>query len=252
MRNPKINQVFFEFLDRNRIILSQYFSEQVSTINPDLIYFHQANFINAVRRIPKIFNILKKIYLGSIIASYLEADYGKPTRELEFVLDTNFIISILNLDSPESTHTCLKIIEICKRLGYRLTVLDITIEETTALLRRTAQNFETMFLVKQVDPESIYSACERRSLTRTDLEIIAERLPTTLFEEHAIKVIPNTTKYRNEAKYSKEYKVLKGLRFHKLGAHHDATVIKYVQNKRGKRVNSFYEANCWFVTNTKK
>ena len=36
------------------------------------------------------------------------------------------------------------------------------------------------------------------------------------------------------------------------GALHDATAVVYVKEKRGKRIVDFYEAKCWFVTNTKR
>jgi hypothetical protein len=251
----RINQVeiesqpsIFEFLDSNRIMLSQYFAHKVEH-QATLDYTLQANFINNVKDIPKIYNVLRKIYLGSIITSYLEVDYGDIKRDVEFLLDTNFIVGLLDLNSIESKHTCRKIIEICHRLGYKVSVLDFTIEETSALINRTADNYETTFLAKKIDPESIYNACDRKNLSRTDLQGISANLYAKLHKEFRINLIPNTVKYRNIAKYSNEFEKFKGYRTNQLAALHDATAVVYVQNKRGKKVTSFQEANCWFVTN---
>lgn len=238
----------FEFLDSNRLALSQYFANKLVQ-QPIKEFSHQANFINSVRDIPKVYNILRKIYLGSMISSYLEVDYGNIEKDVEFLLDTNFVVGILDLNSIESTHTCRKIVEICQRLGYKLSILDFTIEETEALLARTAENYDVTFLAKKVDPESIYNACDRRKLKKTDLQLIASGLKDTIFREYKINLIPNTTKYRNKARFSPEFRKFKEIRTTEFSALHDATALIYVQEKRGKRITNFQDSNCWFVTN---
>jgi hypothetical protein len=184
-----------------------------------------------------------------MITSYLEVDYGDLKKDVEFLVDTNFIVGLLDLNSIESTHTCRKIVEICQRLGYKLSILDFTIEETEALLSRTAENYDVTFLAKKIDPESIYNACDRRKLKKTDLQLIASGLKDTIFREYKINLIPNTTKYRNEAKFSPEYRKFKEIRTTEFSALHDATALIYVQKKRGKRISNFQDSNCWFVTN---
>lgn len=246
--DKKSQPSIFEFLDSNRLSLSQYFASKVIH-NPTLEFTHQANFINSVKDIPKIYNILRKIYLGSMITSYLEVDYGNIKKEVEFLLDTNFIVGLLDLNSIESKHTCRKIVEICQRLGYKLSVLDFTIEETESLINRTAENFDTTFLAKKIDTESIYNACDRRSLKKTDLQVIASNLTTALSHDFKINLIPNTAKFRNEAKFSHEYRKFKEIRPTEFSALHDATALIYVQKKRGKKITNIQDSNCWFVTN---
>jgi hypothetical protein len=251
----KINEIdiktqpsIFEFLDSNRLALSQYFAYRAPH-QPTLEFTHQANFINSVKDIAKVYNVLRKIYLGSMITSYLEVNYGDLKKDVEFLVDTNFIVGLLDLNSIESKHTCRKIVEICQRLGYKLSILDFTIEETEALLNRTAENYDTTFLAKKVDPESIYNACDRRNLKKTDLQIIASNLNTIIFRDFKINLIPNTTKFRNEAKFSPEYRKFKEIRTTEFSALHDATAVIYVQKKRGKRIINIEDSNCWFVTN---
>jgi len=249
---PSSQPSVFEFLDRNRIALSRFFStgKQASIDNG---FFVQAKFVNEIKQEPSLYQVLKKVYLGSIITSYLELDFGEiKESQTEYLLDSSFIVHLLDLSSPESTHTCSKIIEICKRLKYKVSVLDFTIEETEGLLKRIADSLGKTFLVKELDERSIYNACSRRSLGKTDIIRISTNLATTLRDDHGIYVIPNTTSYRNKGRYSSEYEQLKKRTNNPDGVWHDATAIAYVQDKRKKKTRNFYEAGCWFVTDSKQ
>ena len=240
----------FDFIDRNRASLSRYFIERpVDQSEAD--FSIQAKFINSIKQNRNIYNTLQRIYIGSIISAYLEFETeGKSIKEnVEFVLDTNFIVSLLDLTTTESTHTCTKIIEICKKFGYRISVLDYTIEETRGLLSRTAEQFDISFLSGRVNPESIYNACERRGLSKTDLERIVFNLENIISEDLGLYIVPETKKFRNEAKFSSEFEKFKKIRVNDWSALHDATAVKYVQYKRGKRVTDFFRSKCWFVTN---
>lgn len=242
----------FSFLDQNRASLSKYFAtnSKIQQVESDVSILN-AEFIEVLKRTsPSDFEILRKIYLGSIIAGYLEIKIEDAKEDVEFVVDTNFIISLLDLTSESSTHTCNKILEICKRLKHRVSVLDITIRETQGLLSAVAQNLDTAFMEKRLDKESIYNACDRRNLERTDLESISAALTDTL-SMLGINIIHSTTKYENEARMTQTlFDYFKSIRRSEFAALHDATAVIYVRKKRNKVVNSFYGANCWFVTNT--
>lgn len=240
----------FEYLDKNRVSLSQFFAGNADKVI-DEGFLHQANFIISCKDVPETFKTLKKIYLGSIISSYLEIDYSNDHKhQIDFVLDTNFIVSVLDLHSIESTHTSNKILEVCKHLGYRAYVLENTIDETKNLLLRTADQFNNYFLVQKLDVNSIYNACERLNLNKTDLEKIASNLEAIL-EQLGIIIIRNTLKFQNIAKYSKELELLKTRKNNPEGALHDAIVLSYVKERRGRKIRSFYESNCWFVTDSR-
>ncbi|OGU36047.1 MAG: hypothetical protein A3K31_13660 [Ignavibacteria bacterium RIFOXYA12_FULL_35_25] len=243
----------FEFIDKNRIQLFDYFvKKKLSESEKD--FYLQAEFLSKIKSDPILYKTLCRIYLGSIISSFLAFEPEELTdkSDKEFVLDTNFIISLLDLNSNEATHTCGKIVEICKRLNYRVTVLDYTIEESKNLIDRTADSIETAFLSKKLDPESIFNACDRRNLSKTDLQRISAILEDTLKNEFSINILYDTSKFRNMAKYSKEYEVYKNVRSTNWSALHDATAVKYIQSKRGKVCKDFFTANCFFVTNTSR
>ncbi|MBS1640789.1 MAG: hypothetical protein JSR12_12120 [Bacteroidetes bacterium] len=245
----------FEYIDQNRINLSRFFAYQENK-QLEVEFVHQANFINSVKINKRIYNTLRRIYLGSLIAAYLEVEIGETNNKIEILIDTNFILGILDLNSSESTHTCRKIIEICDKLGFSKSVLPFTIEETQMLIERKANQIETAFFQGYLDPESIYNASKRRNLSKTQLFRISNSLEDVLEKEYKIYKVANDTKFRTLAKYQYSsvlefYQNIRGN--YNFSALHDTTAIAYVREKRGgtqQKGGDIMKANCWFVTNT--
>lgn len=243
----KSNQGIFEFIESNKLTISRYLIHSKGKENTDFTI--EALFVQYFKKFNEVYDLIKNIYLGSIISSYLEYQTKEIEINIELLFDTNFIVSLLDLKTSESTHTCRKLIDIVKAQGYKLFVLDITLEETRVLLERKSENFDNSFLLKKVDEEDIYNACDRRGLSKTDLERISDNMETTLESFGVIKV-PNSTKYQNIAKNSDEYHRLKLVRHNDFAALHDATVLFYVREKRGKKIKDFEKVNCWLVNNS--
>jgi len=244
----------FDFIDQSRLHLSRYFAYKEDS-EGDLQFVHQANFINSIKPNKKVYEILRRVYLGSIFSAYLEVDIGTITSTVELLLDTNFIIGLLDLNSEESTHTCRKILEICNRIGYKASVLPFTLEEVELLIERKANQLSNAFFQGYLDPESIYNAAKRRGLTKTQLQQIANNLKTILETEYNVNIVASDQKYRDLAKYQypdvyEFYQKLRGTGG--FSAHHDATAIAYVKEKRGRKPikGTIQKANAWFVTNT--
>jgi len=252
--DPATQPSIFDFIDQSRLNLSKYFAHKTDLLL-EIEFVHQANFINSLKANKKVYEILRRVFLGSIISAYLEVEIGHTDNKVELLLDTNFIVGVLDLNSEESTHTCRKILEICQRIGYKLSILPFTVEEAEMLIERKAGQLENAFFQGYLDPESIYNAAKRRNLGKTQLEQIANNLRTILEDEYKIRIIANDTRYRNFAKYKytdvyEFYKVLRGV--NGFSAHHDATAISYVKEQRGGLPikGTILKANCWFVTNT--
>lgn len=239
----------FNFLEINKTTISRYLTENHKTDKKE-DFTIEAQFINFFKPIPQIYNTIKDLYLGSILSSYIEFSTNPINLKVELLLDTNFVISLIDLNTPESTDTCNKLIEIAKHNGYKISILSDTIDEIQRLILRRAEHFHESFLTKKINPEDIYNACDRRCLTKTDLENIADNIPKILSEDFGILTIHETTKYSNIAKFSQEYKSLQKYRNNKTAALHDATAIYYVREKRGnKKFKAFEKVNCWFVNN---
>lgn len=251
----KINNVkleeqsgIFEFIESNKTTIAKYLSFKGKRRKDDFTI--EALFVDYFKNFKEVFDLIKNIYLGSIISSYIEYQTNPINLQIELLFDTNFIVSLLDLKTSESTHTCNKLVEIAKSLGYRLNVLNITIAETRNLLEKRAEHFDSAFLAKKIDPEDIYNACDRRKLNKTDLQRIADNLEDDL-GKLGITVIPHSDKYQNLARFSDEFKKFKAIRNNDFAALHDATVLYYVRDKRGnKRIKDFDKVNCWFVNNS--
>jgi hypothetical protein len=236
-----------KFIDKNKISISKYLCYSHVPNGHD--YTIEAKFVDFFKKIPDVYEIIRRIYLGSIISSYLEFRTENIKQDVELLFDTNFIISLLDLNTRESTHTCNKLIEIGDNLGYKFSILKDTIEEIKALLNKKAEYFSDSFLSKRINSEDIYNACERRNLGKNDLERIADNIEE-LLKKYNISIITYTENLKNQAKLTKEYKNLKKVRFSDFSALHDATAIYYVSEKRKIRIKEFEKVNCWFVNNS--
>lgn len=251
----KINNVktedqggIFEFIESNKTTIAKYISFKGKRRKDD--YTIEALFVDYFKNFKEVYDLIKNIYLGSIISSYIEYQTSQIKINIELLFDTNFLISLLDLKTPESTHTCNKLVEIAKSIGYKLNVLDITIAETRNLLEKRAEHFESAFLAKKIDPEDIYNACDRKKLNKTDLQRIADNLEEEL-NKLGIYVIPHSLKYQNIARHSEEFTKFKSIRNNDYAALHDATVLYYVRDKRNnKKIRDFDKVNCWFVNNS--
>lgn len=248
--DPGNQPTLFEFLDRNRISLSNFFATKEIAYS-DSANLLQANFINLVKSNDFLYSILKRIYLGSIIAAYFEADYDKMReQQLEFLLDTNFIISMIDLGSLEGYHTCLKIIELSRKNNFGLKVLNFTVQETKALLERRASELNDIRIFEELDTSTIFSACARERLNKTDLQKIAANLEKTL-RGYGIHIITDKNYLVEKAKASDILKIIQTRRTNPAGALHDTTAILYIQEKRGREIKNFEDANSWFVVDSR-
>ncbi|MAP80046.1 MAG: hypothetical protein CL526_03045 [Aequorivita sp.] len=244
----KNSESIFKFIEKNKFNLSKYISHNKDLNGKD--YTAEAQFIEFFKRIPPVYEKIKNIYLGSIISGYIEYSPDENKRQVKLLLDTNFIVGLLDLNTPESTHTCRTLIKIAKQQGFKVMVLADTINETTNLLEKKAQYFDKSFLQKKVNTEDVYNACERRNLSKTDLERIADNVEKSL-KEFKISTIPYTEKLKNEAKFTEEYKNLQEYRSTKIAALHDAMAILFIRKERkNKRIRDFDKVNAWFVNNT--
>ena len=245
--DPEQNNCIIKFIEKNKISISSYLANSKKANGED--YSVAAQFVDYFKNFPSVYSQIKSLYLGSILTSYLEYTPTDAKMGVVLLLDTNFIVSLLDLNTPESTHTCQKLLEVCKKLGYKFRVLNDTIEETRRLLNSKANNFDQAIIIKYVNREDIYNACERKKLNAVDLERIADNLEETLSGMEIIN-ISYTESLKNKAKFSREYSLLKPYRNSEKAALHDAMAVIYVKDIRGKGIKEFEKVNCWFVNNS--
>ena len=241
------SESIFKFIEKNKFNLSKYISNSQHTNGLD--YTAEAQFVSFFKKIPPIYDKIKNIYLGSIIAGYIEYNSDEAEREIELLFDTNFIVGLLDLNTPESTHTCRTLLQIAKQQKFKIRILKDTIVETKNLLDTKADFYDKSFLQKKVNPEDVYNACDRRNLSKSDLERIADNLETSI-GKFGISILYQTDKLNNEAKHTEEYRIFEKVRNSKKSALHDATAILYINKVRKVKIKDFDKVNAWFVNNS--
>lgn len=237
----------YELLDLHRAELCSLMADGGATLALDS-YGTEIEFIGTCRKRHRASAILRKLYVGSVIASYLQlAPHPAKVGSVEYLLDTSLILALLDLGSVQSRHTAVFLRDMIQALGQTLAVMDITADETTSLLRRVAESLEHSIFTAHLDPESIEAACDRRHLSRTDLERIASRVVDSLREKHGVVMLELPKEVEKQALASNVYELTKKRPYNPGGAHHDGVLFYYVQERRGRRVKTFHEASCWFV-----
>ncbi len=247
MNNVKQSFGIVQFIEKNKTSISSYLANNFQSNGSDCTI--EAKFVDYFKNTSvEIYNQIRNLYLGAILTSYLDYQPQNAQMNVDLLFDTNFLISLVDLNTEESTKTCNKLLEIGKTLGYSFHALSDTIEEAQSLLRYKAENFNNSIIQKYVNREDIYNACNRHNYNKTDLERIADNLVKTI-EKLGIIIIPHTDSYKNKAKFSKEYNTLKSYRNTDKSALHDAMCLIYVQEKRHKFIHKFEDVNCWWVNN---
>lgn len=246
---PYHNDGIIKFIEKNKASISYYIANKPTSNGDD--YTIEAKFVDFFRNAsPEIYEQIKDIYLGSILTSYLDFHPSELKLDVDLLFDTNFIVSLLDLNTPESTKTCRQLISIGESIGFKFHVLQDTIDEIKGLLRFKSENYDKSIVQSFVNKEDILNACYRLNLSKTDLERMADNLVQAILPFNIV-VIPHTDSLRNKARYSKEFTTLKSYRSSDKSALHDAMCIEYVKGQRGnKPVHKFENVKCWWVNNS--
>ena len=227
----------------------------------DLFTNAQSGFTDVKYYIPKyindrlsnkaIFRIMTNIYLGGIIVSYLEQNITKRVTDAELLLDTNFIISLIDLNTEDACQTCNQLFALCTQLGYRFTILNSTINQIKILLSNRINDFANKDFIGSIRVADIFNACIRRGLDKTSLERIKDNLSRTI-QEKGIVVIQDAQIHGiiEKAKRSSDYRELFEKRRNEESALNDTVAKLYVESKRGENPREFVDVKCWFLHNS--
>lgn len=198
-----------------------------------------------------VFKIMGNIYLGGIIAAYLEQNITKKVTDAELLLDTNFFISLIDLNTEDAHHTCNQLFSLCQQLGYRFTMLNSTVNQIRVLLSNRINDFASCDFIGSVRCADVFNACIRKNLDKTGLERIKDNIQGLIKEKGIVIVHDAQIKDLIEkAKKSQEYKVLYKRRGNADSALNDTVAKFYVENKRGQNVREFVDVKCWFLHNS--
>ena len=224
-----------------------------STQITDQRYYVSKYVAEKIRTKDTYYKTICNIYLGGIITSYLSFTITERVMDTELLLDTNFYISLCNLNTEESYETCKQLFETARNLGFRFSILQRTIEQIRILLTNRIKNFECRSSRAAWDESDIHAACVRRGMnSSSDLQLYKDGIMNDLASK-GINVI-NDTMIRpdiEKASKSEEYRSLKVIRRNSESALNDVIAQTYVEHKRSsKKIAEFSDVNCWFLTNS--
>ena len=208
-------------------------------------------YINTRKKNKEIFNLISNVYTGSLLSSYLSHKIQTPVAKVELLIDTNFFISLIDLNTEDAYITCQDLYKYCKDMGFYMTILPTTVEQIKILLTNRITDFSYKDYFGTIKTADIFAACKRKGIDRTQLETIRDKVEETL-TKYDITILKEAqiTQIVDRAKKSEAYKILKERRIHKDSALNDAIAIEYVSAKRGNNCTSFSDVKCWFLHNS--
>ena len=247
------NGYVYDFEELKKFILAQQielFSDKRSDLL-DLGYFVPKYVSERVQN-AEVFSVMSKIYLGSIIESYLKQNITKKVTDTELLLDTNFFISLIDLNTEDAFHTCNQVFSLCNQLGYRFSMLNSTVDEIRGLLSSRINDFANKDYIGAVKCADVFNACIRRGLDKTGLERIKDNIRPMVLDKGIVIIQDAQVKDLIEkAKKSEDFKRLYEVRnFSMESALNDMVAKLYVEKKRGQNVKEFVDAKCWFLHNS--
>lgn len=247
--------VVFDFQELVTFIQDQ--KNRIFEGNPTQItnqkYYVSKFVAEKIRLKDKYYKTICSIYLGGVITSYLSFTLTEKVMDTELLLDTNFYISLCNLNTEESYETCSQLFEMARNLGFRFSILQRTIEQIRILLSNRIRDFDCRDSRAAWDESDIHAACVRREMVgSSELQLYKDGILNDLGRK-GVNII-NDAMIRpiiEKASHSEEYRSLKSIKKNSESALNDVIAQKYVEHKRAsKKIAEFSDVNCWFLTNS--
>jgi hypothetical protein len=220
-------------------------SRQIQDLNPFAIKFIKDSYDN-----PELKILICDIYLGSLITNYFRFNIENKIADCQLLIDTNFYISLIDLNTYDSYLSCKSLFELCQNLGFTFSILFSTVEQIKVLLSNRIFNFSQKDLGFYRDAD-IFGACIRKNLTKTDLERIKDGLESEL-KRKGIEIVHEVQlkDIISQSKESDKYAELYSIRHNELSALNDTIAYYYVKKHRGDNISEFSDVKCWFLNNS--
>lgn len=254
---------FNDFCNENECIIP--FDELINFIRAqeiDLFTNEKSDFLEANNLLPtyldkvfkeksKIYQIICNLYLGSLMAYYFELKLDKVSVNVRLLIDTNFFISLIDLNTEDAFSVCNQVFILCKQMGYQFYILESTIRQIEILLNNRIQDFGNRDFIGTVRAADIFNACLRRNIQKTELEAIKDSIRKkladfgveTIFDVQVRDLI-------DRAKSQEDFKLLKERRGNTDSALNDIVARLYVERHRGNNISDFSDVKCWFLHNS--
>ena len=242
---------FASFIDRYKNELSSFLSGKTKSLNVDV----NSSFMSHVRFLQYIetnndtlFRVAERIFMGSIIASYIESDMdvnAKPESKVTFFLDSKIVLEALDLQNAEDTLPIRELMKLIRETGGTVKVLDVTVNEIQSIISSAINNYN-----KDNPTTTVNEACLRIKQNKTWLTKINGNLGNYLTDTLKVEITKVSENDIKDFTNSEDTKQLKKIWYRKNTAAHDVIAYLYVRKRRkSNSINTFIQkAGYWFVT----
>ena len=244
---------FSIFLEKNKKNLSSFFSGKTRIIEEKELeqsFMHHIHFLQDIERSDNtLYEVAERIYMGSIIASFLESGIeleAKIDDNIIYYLDTQIILEALDLQREEDTLPTKELLKLIRDTKGEVKILNITINEISLIIEQAISKFD-----KDNPISTINEACIRLGKNKTWLININGKLEDFIRKELGVEVdtVPDSEIRKNAT--SEDVALLGQTRRRKNSAIHDVTAYLYVRKRRGNNIRLHQKAKYWFVTANK-
>lgn len=242
---------FAEFIYKYQYKLSAFLAGKSSTIDDsDSPFIYHVKFIQFIESYnDSIYRIVKHIFIGSIIASYIESNvdiHAKMASGISYYLDTKIVLEALDLQQEEDTRPINELLQLIRDSGGSIRILDITIQEIRGIIDTAINKYNPT-----TPTTTINEACIRIGKKKTWLTSLSGQLEKYLIE--TLKVNIDKVSEAEIEKYTntEDTKQLQSIWYRKNAATHDVISYLYIREKRrittGNNVLP-QKATYWFIT----
>ncbi len=208
------------------------------------------------RERPDLYRTLQDMVLGSVISTILYArdpselvEIGRRFGHCQVLLDTNFVLSLLELHRAELNEAAGELFRLLVKFGFRVTVFDFTVNEICRVIGRYAA--EGHRYPSAIPVDTIYSNLARRGWTGTDARRFVINIESVLRRKGVMidrRPEVNLRDYKPRDQTLRDrisaYKPFQG----PYGQNHDLAAIEQVRDLRGKAVRRIEYAGACFLT----
>lgn len=242
---------FAEFIYKYQYKLSAFLAGKSSIIDDlDCTYIYHVKFIQFIESYnDTIYRIVKHIFIGSIIASYIESNvdiHAKMASGINYYLDTKIVLEALDLQQEEDTRPINELLQLIRDTGGSIRILDITIQEIRGIIDTAINKYNST-----TPTTTINEACIRTGKKKTWLTSLSGQLEKHLIE--TLKVNIDKVSETEIEKYTntEDTKQLQNIWYRKNAAAHDVISYLYIRERRrittGNNVLP-QKATYWFIT----
>lgn len=255
LKNQGINDStivpFAEFIYKYQHKLSAFLAgKDLKIEDAENTYINHVKFIQFIESYnDTIYRIVKHIFIGSIIASYIESNmdiHAKMASGISYYLDTKIVLEALDLQQAEDTQPINELLQLIRACGGNIRILDITIQEIHGIIETAISKFN-----KQTPTTTINEACLRTGRNKTWLTSFNGQLEKYLIETLKINIDKVSETEIERYTNTEDTKELQNIWYRKNAAAHDVISYLYIREKRRISTGNNIlpqKATYWFIT----